>query len=719
MHTFTTCAALLSTSFLVSLPPSPASADLRLPAIFGDGMVIQRDQPFEVWGWADPGSRIHVLLGTESSLQPRTYATTCRADASGRWTATVVEPGQGPEWTDASWTLRVSEYAGDRPMPELIVDHDGRRIDLEESGGEDTSIDRVMISDILVGEVWICGGQSNMEWPINQSDGDGRSKQEMTNARIRLINVPRRASARPQEDIDAGWERCTPERIGSWTAVGYFFADRLNRELQVPIGLISSNWGGTRIEPWIDLEDLREHPTFRDRANTLAERIHHWEALDAERLQEMQEGARKTLERDQATYWKRINSEDPGHRGGWMKSNLDEREWREMELPGEWERSVEELRDFDGTVWFRKEITIPPEWRDREDVVLNLGGVDDSDQTYFNGTLIGCSTDWVNRNRRYPVPNELLTEEAVVTVCALDPHGAGGLTGPRITLDAPGIGESIDLQGTWKWRTGIRTNRTVQSSASMPSNPGEQATAYGSLNNGMIKPLVPYSVRGAIWYQGESNAAQASEYRILLPMLIDSWRSDFGDDLAFGIVQLAAFKEVSQDPDQGGWAHLRDAQRHAARTVPNTGLVVTTDVGDARDIHPRNKKAVGDRLAGWALHDVYNDETAVPSGPIALDARRSGPSVVVNFTECADSLAVAGGLENLDGFALAGSDGRFFWANATIDGKNQVVVRSNQVREPRIVSYGWQDNPVRANLVNSEMLPACPFRLEITEPGTD
>ena len=293
------------------------------------------------------------------------------------------------------------------------------------------------------------------------------------------------------------------------------------------------------------------------------------------------------------------------------------------------------------------------------------------------------------------------------------------MIGPRITLGPEGADQSIDLRGPWKWKIGLKTNQTVQYQGPQLSNPGARATAYGALNDAMISPFVPFGIRGAIWYQGESNSGEADEYRDLLPLLIDSWRSDFGEQMAFGIVQLAAFRAPSDDPDQGGWAELRDAQRHAFETVPDTGLVVTTDVGEADDIHPRNKKAVGDRLAGWALHDVYGIENAVPSGPIAREARRSGSGGLVNFEHCADRLAVSGGGQEPGGFALAGPDGRFFWAEATLEGENQVLVRSNQVRDPRIVSYGWQDNPVRADLVNGEMLPACPFKMDIATPGAN
>ena len=712
MKTLMMIVAMLSTA----LQCSSALAELRLPSIFSDGMVIQRNQPVEVWGWAEPGSRVHVLMATVGAERTDSYDSRCRADASGRWSTRVVE-GAGIDRTDVEWKLMVTEFPGDAPSVEVGIKSTNSDVTVEEPEGKATDLDQVTITDVLVGEVWLCGGQSNMEWPIEQSDDGGMSRQEMANPHIRLINAPRRASARPQEDVVASWEPCTEDTVGNWTAVGYFFAERLNRELGVPIGLISSNWGGTRIEPWIEREDLAAHPTFANRARSLQREIEEWEAQDDGRIKELRDQADEALARDQRRYWRHINDEDHGYQAGWMKPEVDDSDWKLMDLPGEWEREEESLRDFDGTIWFRRTVQIPKDWSGEDDVILELGGVDDSDQTYFNGSLIGTSTDWVGRIRRYEIPAELMKAgPVVIAVCALDPHGAGGMIGPGIALKRDD-GDRIDLRGPWKWRVGLATNRTVNSGIRPPVNPGEQPTAYGSLNDGMINPFVPYQIRGAIWYQGESNAGEPEAYRALLPLMIESWREDFGDEMAFGIVQLAAFKKTSDDPDQGGWAHLRDAQRHAFATVPNTGLVVTTDVGDAADIHPRDKKTVGDRMAGWALHDVYDVDEAVPSGPIARNAIRSDHTVLVNFEHCRGGLTTTKGRREAGGFALAGPDGRFFWATATLTGKKQVRVESNDVPDPRIVSYGWQDNPARADLMNASGLPACPFKLEVQATG--
>ena len=690
----------------VILLARPVQSELRLPSVFTDGMVLQRERPVHVWGRADAGSQVRVVLESADAKGPRTLSGRGLAGDTGRWMVRLEPDPARPLDTDATWTLGISEH------------HRTGGAGGDEARGWSPAVDRISISDVLVGEVWICGGQSNMEWSIDASDGDGRSRDRMANPRLRLIDVPHRVATSPREDVEARWESCTEGNLGDWTAVGYFFGERLNRELGVPVGLISSNWGGTRIEPWIDREDLAAHPRFAERSAALQDRIDRWNRLDREELRRLRTEAETALADARREYWEAINAGDPGHRRGWMAPATDDSEWEVMQLPAEWERASEALADFDGTVWFRRTVELPGHWRGRGDVVLDLGGVDDSDQTYLNGRLIGTSTDLVGTNRRYPVPPELLEGgRAQITVCALDPHGAGGMIGPRIALRTLDGEEALDLRGPWRWRRGYATNRTVRPRVDAPSNPGAQPTAYGALNDAMISPFVPYSIRGAIWYQGESNAGQPEEYRELLPLLIESWRGDFGEEMAFGIVQLAAFKAPSPDPDQGGWATLRDAQRHAHETVPGTGLVVTTDVGDARDIHPRNKKAVGDRLAGWALHDVYGIPEAVPSGPIAVAARLQGPEVLVEFSHARGGLMAAGGGRHPGGFALAGPDGRFRWAEATIEEPGKVRVVANGITEPVLVSYGWQDNPVRADLVNGRMLPACPFKLRVESQG--
>ena len=684
--TTSTVLGLLTTCLL----GSPTLADIWMPSVFSDHMVIQRDMPIAVWGTAQPGTVVQVeLLNPQSDHFSSSLVET--DSVNGEWEITLppVEANKG------SWELTVTEF------DKLNID-------------ERKKLSTRTFTDVLVGEVWLCGGQSNMEWSLNAIGTTANQKKSMIQPQIRLINAPRVVATEPQQDIDSQWQLCTPETIGNWTAVGYYFGDMLLEELNVPIGLISSNWGGTRIEPWIERADLANHPTFAERTIALQGAIDQFNQMDDNERLRMKRLAEEVNARNARAYWKQILSKDPGATNGWMTKNFDDSSWSFMALPGEWERQETSLATFDGTVWFRKTVEIPTEWAGKP-LVLTLGRIDDSDTTYFNGNVIGTSTNQHQTVRRYEVPaKDVAAGQAVIAVCALDPHGAGGFTGPKMSLSlADGGSNQINLAGNWKWHKGYATTRSAPSMPTTAQNPGMNPQSPGALHDGMIAPFVPYTMRGAIWYQGESNSEQPAEYRELLPLLIESWREDFGDHLAFGIVQLAAFRPESDNPDEGGWAYLRDAQLNTAQTVPNTGIAITTDVGEANDIHPRNKKAVGDRLAGWALHDVYGIDGAVPSSPIQTNVRRDGNAVMVTFDHVQNGLQGAADSAKIGGFALAGPDGRFHWANATIEGKNRVRVWSNEVADPHIVQYGWQNNPTRANLVNSADLPASPFRATI------
>ena len=677
-------------------------AELKLPSVFSDHMVVQRDMPIQVWGWADPGSRIAVNLKQTQSGPPRFVEAYATSDAEGRWTAELPEVSN----TTGNWTLTVAEYDEDRPKAPM---------------------DTKRFIDVLVGEVWICGGQSNMEWTIDQIGDAGGDKRTLADDRIRLIKAPHVLATEPQDDIDARWEVCSERTVGNWSAVGIFFAETLQNELDVPVGLISTNWGGTRIEPWIERADLAAHPSFSERTVALQKEIAAYDTIDADDLMKRREAIAKRRERKAEAYWSRLMETDPGDAAGWMDTAFEDEDWKTMELPRQWEGVEADMAGFDGTVWFRKTVEIPRSWRDKT-LTLELGRIDDSDRTYVNGALIGSLTNRHDTIRTYEVDPQTVGKGSVtIVVCVMDPHGAGGFTGPSMTLTPRGEDiEGVDLSGPWRWKVGVASTLTTDLEDETMRRPGMTPQSPGTLHDAMIAPFVPYGVRGAIWYQGESNSQEADEYRELLPLLIESWREDFGSHLAFGIVQLAPFKQASDDPDQGGWAHLRDAQLHAFKTVPGTGLAVTTDVGDANDIHPRKKKPVGERLGWWALHDVYGMESFPPSGPIALKAIAEGNTVTITFDHAqggmtvprpdrmGDSPEFAGDWRIPDGFAVAGDDGVFHWAEARfIRSLNKVVLSSNEVLVPRVVSYGWQDNPVRANVMNSSGLPASPFKIPV------
>ena len=671
---------------------SPLCADITMPSVFSDHMVLQRDLPLEFWGTAEPGSRIQVKLTTQDPKQGvGEIRSSLKVGPDGRW-QTRMRPVSD---TTHAWKLVVTEYEG------------------EGSWKDAKALSSVEFNDVLVGEVWLCGGQSNMEWVMDWIGTTPQQKAKMDHPTIRLIKAPHVLATEPQDDIDAEWQVCTPETVGNWSAVGLYFGLALQESLDVPIGLISSNWGGTRIEPWIERADLAAHPRFFERTNELQAGIDAYNAMDEATRQRKVQEANQGFEDRAKDYWNGILAKDPGSEAGWMKPGFDDAGWKTMELPGNWEQRSTDLKDFDGTVWFRRSVSIPEGWANTP-LVLELGRIDDSDRTWFDGTLVGTTTNLHTGVRRYPIQPGLVSGgESNITVCALDPQGGGGFSGGDMKLmRADGQGRAIELAGDWKWKRGIATKDSGPNRVAAPINPGMTPQSAGTLHAAMIAPFVPYTLRGAIWYQGESNAGQPDEYRDLMPLLIESWREDFGDHLAFGIVQLAAFKAVSDDPVEGQWALLRDAQLETARNVPNTGIAITTDVGNATDIHPKNKKAVGDRLAGWALHDVYGIKRAIPSSPIHSGTRTKGDTMVLRFDHAAGGLSNENGGEKVDGFAIAGADGRFVWADAVVTGPNTVEVRSNEVPEPRIVRYGWQNNPVRADLVGGTGLPASPFRTD-------
>ena len=673
---------------------SAANADITMPSVFSDHMVIQRGMPIDIWGTAEPGSwleiRLEVSQETErgtTSVKFRRYAQ--EVAANGTW-ATKLAP---IEDTDKTWTLNVSEY------------------DLKPGGREKTS--EMTVEDILVGEVWLCGGQSNMEWTLDQVRTAPGVKAKMNRPEIRLIKAPHVLATEPQDDITAEWQVCTPETVGGWSAVGYHFGAMLQDELDVPIGLISSNWGGTRIEPWIERADLAAHPRFAERTAKLQAGIDAYNAMDDATRRRIVDEANQNYESKAKDYWRKVLNGDPGMENGWMSVDIDDSGWGTMDLPGNWENREPSLKTYDGTVWFRRTVNIPADWAGK-DLVLELGRIDDSDRTWFEGTLVGSTTNLHTGNRAYTIPARLVEAgRTQVTVCALDPHGGGGFSGGTMELRrADGTGPAVALDGPWKWHGGRATTDPGPARVTAPVNPGMTPQSPGTLHDAMIAPFVPYTLRGAIWYQGESNSGQPDEYRELMPLLIESWREDFGEHLAFGIVQLAAFKAVSEDPVEGGWAFLRDAQLEAARTVPNTGIAITTDVGNATDIHPRNKKAVGERLGGWALHDVYAVDDAIPSSPIHRETTLDGDGIILHFDHAHGGLANRAGGEDVDGFAIAGEDGRFVWAEARVIAPDAVRVWSTDVPEPRNVRFGWQNNPVRADLFSGAGLPASPFRTD-------
>lgn len=595
-----------------------------LSSAFGNHMVMQRGVPNEFWGWTAPGSRVSVAVGG--------HRATGIAGKDGRWSVRILPPKVGGPYT---------------------VTVDGSK--------------HVELSDVLVGDVWLCSGQSNMEFGLSQ-EKDGLEEVAAANdPQMRIFLAPRQAAPTPQMTNGGTWKTVTPETIaqdgwGGFSAVGYHFGKALRRELGVPIGLVEASWGGTVAEAWTSREALRPLKDFNAA----------FPLLDAQAAA----GA----------------GPDQGEARGYERADFDDSAWKTTPALSLFHDLG--LDAFDGTVWARRELMLT-DAQAAGGATLALGAIDDDETTWVNGVRVGA-TGGYNIPRVYALARGALRPgRNVVVVRIVDVAGPGGFFGPArdmaLTL---ADGTRIPLSEGWR----------AQRGAALALSPN----APTALSNGMIEPLVPLALRGVIWYQGESNADRATQYRCLLPALIADWRRRFGQErLPFYVVSLASYMPRKASPSEDAWAELREAQALTARSVPNSGLAVTIDIGDAADIHPKDKRTVGERLARIALEKSYR-RSVVSSGPTFRALSVRGSEARVRFDHTEGGLVVRGG--SLGEFSVAGSDHIWRWATARIEG-DEVVVSSPEVPRPVAVRYAWQANPL-ATLYNGAGLPAAPFRTD-------
>jgi sialate O-acetylesterase len=649
---------LVTAGVAVARPPgSPAAspAHLSLPALFGDHMVLQRDCRVPVWGTAAPGAAVTVALAGRVAGAD--------ADARGRW------------------EVRLEPLAAGGPHRLVVA-----------SGG-----DTLRCEDVLVGEVWLASGQSNMEMPVDgwaQVRDVAAEVAAADHPSLRMLTVGRHVGYRPAADVaTAGWLPCTPQNVRGFSACAYFFARELNRELDVPVGIVHASWGGTAIEAWIRADALHPLPELRAGLDDVAARGRDTD--DASR--------RGDYERALAAWLAALPAADRGNqaRPRWSAPALDDRDWPTMTLPCGWENAG--LPDLDGVVWFRRRVTIPAGWAG-SDALLSLARIDDADTTFFDGVPVGSDTVY-DHPREYRVPAGLVTPgEHVIAVRVYDWLGGGGLWGPAEQMILGGRGgEALPLAGPWRYRVALDLADHPPRPRD-PDDPGQPAV----LAQGMIAPLVPYAIKGAIWYQGEANVPRAERYRTLLPLLIDDWRAWWGQGrFPFLLVQLANFTAPLPEPAESDWAELREAQAQAL-AKPRTGMAVAIDLGEAGDIHPRDKQEVGRRLALSAL-DVPYGRDVVASGPRWRGLRRDGATLRLSFDHAEGGLRARGGGE-LRGFAVAGKDRVFHWASARVEDAT-IVLECPDVPRPVAARYAWANNPV-CNLVNGTGLPAAPFRTD-------
>lgn len=671
-------ASLLAGALL--LPAVPAWAGVTLDTLFQDHAVLQRDRVIPVRGSASPGEKITVTFGALSV--------------------------SGSAGSDGRFSVDLPAMPASREPRELVV--------RGESG-------EARARDILVGEVWFCSGQSNMEWTVDGADESDRAKAAAAKLPIRSFKAPHVTANEPKDRVPGQWRVASAETVGGFTAVGFWFGADLARsfDLEVPIGLVDISWGGTRIEPWIPLDEMAKSE-FRGRAEDLRAAIDAARSIKPEDRAKAQaaEDARHARELD--GYWAKALASDPGQKAGWSKPGapLDGGGWAAARMPAYYPAMDGALERFDGFVWVARDFTVPAAMAGKP-LTLSLPAIDDCDIVWIDGVQVGSTVNNWTQPRRYAIPGGLSVGTHRITVCVLDMAGQGGFANGAMTLTA-GAGEAIDLAGEWKWRKGGGVPQVAAPvRRDVSRQPGTEPHEPAAIYNAMMAPCIAYPVRGTIWYQGESNAGEPDAYRGLLPLLMDSWRAKSGNpDMAWGIVQLAAFMPfMENEPAQGAWALLREAQYRGA-IAGKGGMISATDLGDAADIHPRRKREVGERLAAWARSTVYGEQHVAWRGPeLASATLENGGKVRLRFDH-AQGLRARGdasGEPALGGFALAGADGRFVWADAAImdGGRDGVILSAPGVTEPVEVVYAWQNNPARANLVNGANLPAVPFRAKV------
>jgi sialate O-acetylesterase len=631
-------------SICVAFSGRTAFAEVRLHKLFGDHMVLQRDVAAPVWGWADPGEEVKVTIGGQ------TYCV--KTDRQGQW------------------KVRIQPMQAGGPH---VMTVKGKN--------------EIIIRNILFGEVWVCGGQSNMQYTLDMIGYREKKPSGSDSSGLRLFTVELDLDYLPKEDVKGGkWQEASPETIGSFSATAYFFGKYLHETLGVPIGLISSNLGATSIETWMSVGALKEFPQFRPIVNKIESSGKTFARINAELVD-----FRKTW--DEEHYLR-----GPGIEQNWQDPATDVSDWQEIDIPNFWEYAG--LPDHDGAVWFRKEFDLP-EGFNGETFNIALNQIDDYDIAWVNGVKIGetfGSRNW--RNYFFPA-NILKPKGNVLVVRVFDIGGMGGM------YSAAFWGNSI-LNGTWKFKPGLKIDPAAFPTPEVVN--GSFFTHPALLYNGNIASLMPFAIKGAIWYQGESNASRAEEYRDLLPAMIRDWRAHWGQgDFPFLIVQLANYKPEDAAPGQSEWAELREAQL-TALSEPATAVATAIDIGDADDIHPRNKQDVGKRL-GIAARRVAYGEDIVHSGPVFKSMAIEGAKVRIEFSSIGEGLVSKDKYGYLRGFSVAGADQVFHWAQAHIEG-DEVVVYCEKVPQPAAVRYAWSDNPGPLDLYNAEDLPALPFRTD-------
>lgn len=636
---------LIFSTLFITLIYSNLPANVRLPRLVSDGMILQREMPVKIWGWADAGEKINLKF---NNLLLETVA-----PSDGKWQITL--PAQKA----------------------------GGPFEIEFSGKN-----KIVLKDVWFGDVWLCSGQSNMEYPMNRlADKYAREIAACENSQIRQFKVAMKYDFnQPLDDYSAGkWEAINPQTILNFSAVAYFFAKELNEKYKVPIGIINASVGGSSAEAWMSAEALKEFPNYLAEAEKFKNQNY---------INEIQASERKASNE----WYAQLNQTDKGlqARPGWKDPSFNPEEWPSMPIPGYW--ADHGLDAVNGAIWFRREIEVPSSMTGKS-ARLQMGRIVDADSIFINGKFIG-TTGYQYPQRNYQIPAGLLKAgKNVVVIRVISNSGRGGFIHDkpyRIFAER----DTLSLTGYWQ----------VQVGCEMQPTPGSTFVQWKptGLYNGMIAPANNYSIKGVVWYQGESNAERWQEYQKLLTALITDWRLKHAqENFPFVMAQLPNFMEAKSQPSESSWAEFRNVQQKVAQTVENVALSVNIDLGEWNDIHPLNKQDVGKRLALAAQKLTYNEKEIIASGPVYQSMKIKGNKIELSFSNCGSGL-VAYADNELKQFAIAGANGQFVWAKAEIKG-NKVVVWNDAILKPATVRYAWADNPAGANLFNKEGLPASPF----------
>lgn len=633
--------------FVFCLLSSAGIAQIQLPKLVSDGMVLQRNQELSIWGWASAGEDVTLIFRDSE------FSTT--ADNDGNWEIQLPPQEAGGPY---EMTLQGSN--------------------------------QITVENILFGDVWVASGQSNMELWIGRVRYTYEDEiQNSKNTEIRQFVVPDQYDFKQtHRDFESGeWQSANPETILDFSAVAYFFAKELHEMYDVPIGIINAAMGGSPVESWMSEESLKE---FSDAYAELQK------FKNDDLIQQIQQEDQERI----GNWYSELNQKDEGLRADpkWSQPNVDDSGWEQINLPGYWSEETP-LGDQNGVVWFRKEIDVPERMTGKP-ARLWMGRIVDQDSVFVNGQLVG-TTGYQYPPRRYHLDSNVLKEgKNEIAIRVINSSGSGGFVPDKPYYLSLGT-DTLHLTGDWKYKLG----------ASMEPLGSQTFVRWKpvGLYNRMISPLLDYHIKGVIWYQGESNAGNPGQYEERFSTMIQTWRDQWNQgDFPFLFVQLANFMETTDEPAQSNWAELRQAQLNTLK-LPNTGMAVTIDVGEWNDIHPLNKKDVGHRLALQAQKIAYGEDDLVAAGPIPKNSTFSSNQVIIEFKNIGERLTTSDG-EPPRYFSISEDGENFVWAEAEIQGES-IKVWSDEITNPVAVRYAWANNPESANLINQKGLPATPFEV--------